>query len=307
MRRLILAAVMALTVLAAACSSDTGAINDYLAFCTARLQGVQLDLRDLQRVTSNVDMRSDAWRAQMRKTLVTLRSDGEKVQSYGKVPDRAAALDRSMVAIGKDLVYVADEGVAGLDTLSPGRIDNSTSRLQILTANILEATAEANRLATASGLSLAAPTTPVAPTSAPAAPQVTATPSPADIQALVQRIRVANAGSSQRLDRLIDLSVRLDSDPTLIKDTAWRDEAWSLIRELQDQAKAMRDTTLFSTSGHEFAVEEAAVAADSARLAELLTTGYMAMSPDNFHAGLDRARELKNRAEALGGAIAAQP
>lgn len=146
MRRMSLAILVALALLVTSCSDDSQTMNDYLAFCEAQMHLIQADLYALSFTASDADMATASGRNQMSKAFVALRSDGEKLQGYRKVPERAATIDRSIVAIGKDLAYIADEGTSGMNSINGARIQNATSRVQILKNNIAQATTEIDKL-----------------------------------------------------------------------------------------------------------------------------------------------------------------
>ena len=62
------------------------------------------------------------WRLKMAVSLYAMKAAGQRLQTYEPVPPELKQLDDLIVAIGKDLVFISDEVVAGLDSLDAGRV-----------------------------------------------------------------------------------------------------------------------------------------------------------------------------------------
>jgi hypothetical protein len=70
------------------------------------------------------------WRTQTAVVLGLMKNTGEEMQKYEPVPKELESLDDTMVSLGKDLVYIADEYATGLDGPNAARIRNATTRMQ---------------------------------------------------------------------------------------------------------------------------------------------------------------------------------
>ncbi len=86
------------------------------------------------------------WQYQMKHTLDIIRSNGEALQRVPDLPPEAARLDAMLAEIGRDLVYIADEMQAGINTMNATRIQSAVTRMQAMNAKLPAATAEIKTL-----------------------------------------------------------------------------------------------------------------------------------------------------------------
>ena len=63
-------------------------------------------------------------------TLALMKQTGEEMQQYAPVPKEAGDLNGTLVYLGQDLVYIADEYTAGVDGRDPARLSNAVARMQ---------------------------------------------------------------------------------------------------------------------------------------------------------------------------------
>jgi hypothetical protein len=123
----------------------------YLNFMQPKMSAVRTLLSTISRQASMAGsnpplMLGASWRIKTGAALGIMKALGDEIQKYEPVPDGAERLDAIMVALGKDLVYAADEYAAGLDTVNPRRLDNAVQRMNTMHARLPQAVAEVKAL-----------------------------------------------------------------------------------------------------------------------------------------------------------------
>lgn len=130
----------------------------YMSARTSQLQGAANALRQMGTLSSQAGrtpalMADKDWRAQMTIALSSLHLSGATLQHeppfQTAVPSGLEHVESIIRKSGGDLIYVADEMTTGLDTMQSTHIDNAVSRLNVVTAEIQQATAELNAISNA--------------------------------------------------------------------------------------------------------------------------------------------------------------
>ncbi len=75
-------------------------------------------------------------KTEMTASLAGLKDIGQKLQGYQSVPENCKALNDGIVALGGDLVYIADELTAAINTMDLHRAQNAMDRLYALPARM---------------------------------------------------------------------------------------------------------------------------------------------------------------------------
>lgn len=122
------------TPIPADASGFTPAERAYGAYMVPRLDVIGSALSSMQQLSVQAGdqpglIRDDRWRGLVVLSLASMRAAGAEIQRYDPIPPRFAALDETMVDLGKELIHTADEYAAGIDDLDGARIQNATRSL----------------------------------------------------------------------------------------------------------------------------------------------------------------------------------
>jgi hypothetical protein len=126
-------------------------VTTYLEYMEPKIQiaGQAIDGLGQQQTLASTSpsLLSDAtWRAKTGVALAFTKNAGEEIQKYEPVLEGAGPVEALMVALGQDLVYVADEYDAGLETRNARRLINAVRRMNDMTARLPRAAAEIKAL-----------------------------------------------------------------------------------------------------------------------------------------------------------------
>jgi hypothetical protein len=136
---------------AAAAQARQQELTAYANYMIPKLQTVQYAAENLELDGQLLRLRPsliyDAnWRLRVAAALFLYQNTGKELQTYAPVPADLRALDNTMVAFGKDLEYIADQMVRGLDNPNGPYLTNATRRADGLQDRARRITTQLNAL-----------------------------------------------------------------------------------------------------------------------------------------------------------------
>lgn len=122
--------------------AETSAYMDYMG---PKLQSVSRAMSLLSTQSSAASqnialIRDSDWQLTTLAALAVLKSEGQNIQTYDPVPSDAKDLDVFIVAMGKDLIYIAEQYATGIDRINATNIGNAVDRMGIANAKAVQAT-----------------------------------------------------------------------------------------------------------------------------------------------------------------------